>query len=142
MEGIDTMTMKEAERVTDTYQYVRGIAPLMQLLIQFLTLDSWNFKMEQIMRYAPWCILYFYTYIAVAVFVLMNLVTAIIVENAMSASKMDENEKLKQMEDFKKKELKELEHLFYLMDADGDGTLDWEEPLGVTKAGLRDSELP
>jgi hypothetical protein len=24
-----------------------------------------------------------------------------------------------------------LRHLFYLMDADGDGTLDWEEPLGA-----------
>ena len=62
------------------------------------------------------------------------------------------------LDDFKKKELKELEslvenglfgaicrdmlffdvfwgpfrlrHLFYLMDADGDGTLDWEEQLG------------
>lgn len=127
MLGIEMMTPEEAQQITYTYQVVKGIAPLMQLLIQFLTLDSWNSKMEQIMRYTPWCVGYFYTYIAVAVFVLMNLVTAIIVENAMSASKMDENEKLKQMEDFKKKELKELEHLFYLMDADGDGTLDWEE---------------
>lgn len=123
----EDMSSEEAENIAYTFQYVKGIAPLMQLLIQFLTLDSWNSKMEQIIKYAPWCVAYFYTYIAVAVFVLMNLVTAIIVENAMSASKMDENEKLKQMEDFKKKELKELEHLFYLMDADGDGTLDWEE---------------
>jgi len=127
MQGMEMMTPEEAQQITFTYDIVKGIAPLMQLLIQFLTLDSWNSKMEQIMKYTPWCVGYFYTYIAVAVFVLMNLVTAIIVENAMSASKMDENEKLKQMEDFKKKELKELEHLFYLMDADGDGTLDWEE---------------
>lgn len=123
----EDMSSEEAENITSTFHYVKGVVPLMQLLIQFLTLDSWNSKMEQITRYAPWCVAYFYTYIAVAVFVLMNLVTAIIVENAMSASKMDENEKLKQMEDFKKRELKELEHLFYLMDADGDGTLDWEE---------------
>lgn len=127
MQSIEIMTPEEAQQITYTFEVVKGIAPLMQLLIQFLTLDSWNSKMEQIMKYTPWCVGYFYTYIAVAVFVLMNLVTAIIVENAMSASKMDENEKLKQMEDFKKKELKELEHLFYLMDADGDGTLDWEE---------------
>ncbi|CAE7471597.1 NaCP60E [Symbiodinium natans] len=150
-----------------TYNMVKGIGPLMQLLIQFLTLDSWNSKMERIMLYAPWCLAYFYMYIAVAVFVLMNLVTAIIVENAMSASRMDEDQRLKQrhgcsgcnlksfdgtcvqaaellvslqdsqehrMEEVKRKELKELEHLgherrqlFYLMDADGDGTLDWEE---------------
>lgn len=117
----------ELAKLLGVYDYVKGIGPLMQLLIQFLTLDSWNSKMDQIIPYANGCIIYFYMYIAVAVFVLMNLVTAIIVENAMSTSKMDENEKLKQMEDIKKKELKELEHLFYLMDADGDGTLDWEE---------------
>ncbi|CAK9003020.1 UPF0187 protein, partial [Durusdinium trenchii] len=119
----------ELAKLLGVYDYVKGIGPLMQLLIQFLTLDSWNSKMDQIIPYANGCIIYFYMYIAVAVFVLMNLVTAIIVENAMSTSKMDENEKLKQMEDIKKKELKELEHLFYLMDADGDGTLDWEEIL-------------
>ncbi|CAK9022520.1 Voltage-dependent T-type calcium channel subunit alpha-1H, partial [Durusdinium trenchii] len=109
----------ELAKLLGVYDYVKGIGPLMQLLIQFLTLDSWNSKMDQIIPYANGCIIYFYMYIAVAVFVLMNLVTAIIVENAMSTSKMDENEKLKQMEDIKKKELKELEHLFYLMDADG-----------------------
>ncbi|CAJ1396311.1 unnamed protein product [Effrenium voratum] len=126
--AMDSITDQvELDELLATYKYVKGIAPLMQLLIQFLTLDSWNHKMERIMEYAPWCLGYFYTYIAVAVFVLMNLVTAIIVENAMSASKMDEDQRLKQMEDLKRKELKELEHLFYLMDADGDGTLDWEE---------------
>ncbi|CAE7846227.1 Cacna1h, partial [Symbiodinium microadriaticum] len=121
------LDQERQEQLEPTYRMVQGIAPLMQLLIQFLTLDSWNAKMEQIMLFTPTCLVYFYMYIAVAVFVLMNLVTAIIVENAMSASRMDEDQRLKQMEEVKRKELKELEQLFYLMDADGDGTLDWEE---------------
>jgi len=121
------LDQERQDQLEPTYRMVQGIAPLMQLLIQFLTLDSWNSKMERIMLFTPTCLVYFYMYIAVAVFVLMNLVTAIIVENAMSASRMDEDQRLKQMEEVKRKELKELEQLFYLMDADGDGTLDWEE---------------
>eukprot|EP00931_Biecheleriopsis_adriatica_P052423 TRINITY_DN30491_c0_g1_i1.p1 TRINITY_DN30491_c0_g1~~TRINITY_DN30491_c0_g1_i1.p1 ORF type:complete len:640 (-),score=150.47 TRINITY_DN30491_c0_g1_i1:179-2041(-) len=123
--------------VEDVLLLIDGLPALMQLLIQFLTLDSWNSKMERIMVFAPWCVYYFYLYIAIAVFVLMNLVTAIIVENAMSASKMDEEQRLKQMDERKKKELKELEHLFTLMDTDGDGTLDWDE----FEAAFADEEM-
>eukprot|EP00913_Durusdinium_trenchii_P030204 g28300.t1 len=97
--------------------------------------------MDQIIPYANGCIIYFYMYIAVAVFVLMNLVTAIIVENAMSTSKMDENEKLKQMEDIKKKELKELEHLFYLMDADGMARLTGKRFLTKFENAFLDEEM-
>ncbi|CAJ1353838.1 unnamed protein product [Effrenium voratum] len=62
--AMDSITDQvELDELLATYKYVKGIAPLMQLLIQFLTLDSWNHKMERIMEYAPWCLGYFYTYI-------------------------------------------------------------------------------
>eukprot|EP00930_Biecheleria_cincta_P039965 TRINITY_DN27421_c0_g1_i1.p1 TRINITY_DN27421_c0_g1~~TRINITY_DN27421_c0_g1_i1.p1 ORF type:complete len:653 (+),score=129.58 TRINITY_DN27421_c0_g1_i1:40-1998(+) len=132
-----TSNPKVRADIENVMQWLDGIGPVMQLLLQFLTLDSWNSKMEAITVFAPWCILYFYLYISVAVFVLMNLVTAIIVENAMSASKMDEDMRLKQMEAQKSKEIKELRHLFELMDADGDGTLDWDE----FEAAFEDEEM-
>eukprot|EP00930_Biecheleria_cincta_P018227 TRINITY_DN14271_c1_g1_i1.p1 TRINITY_DN14271_c1_g1~~TRINITY_DN14271_c1_g1_i1.p1 ORF type:complete len:590 (-),score=113.11 TRINITY_DN14271_c1_g1_i1:37-1806(-) len=135
--GEQTSDPETKERVATALHLVKGIGALMQLLVQFLTLDSWNSKMEQIMEFAPWCLAYFYLYIALAVFVLMNLVTAIIVENALSASRNDENHRLKLMEDIKKKELKELQDLFELMDADGDGTLDWDE----FEAAFADEEM-
>lgn len=143
---ISNEIMKIYEETTDpqvradiehVMQWLDGIGPLMQLLLQFLTLDSWNSKMEPIIAFAPWSLMYFYLYISVAVFVLMNLVTAIIVENAMSASKMDETMKLKQLEDKSKKELAEMKGLFELMDGDGDGTLDWDE----FEAAFEDPEM-
>jgi Ca2+-binding EF-hand superfamily protein len=71
--------------------------------------------------------MYFYSYIAVAVFVLMNLVTAILVENAVTNAKHDEESMLKSREKSKERELKKLKNLFTLMDADGSGTLSWDE---------------
>ena len=46
--------------------------------------------MRQVLKYVNWSWLYFYAYIAVARVVLLNLVTAIIVENALAASRNDE----------------------------------------------------
>merc|ERR1719460_330668 len=57
----------------------------------------------------------------------MNLVTAIIVENAVTNSAKDEDQALKQREKKQLGELKQLEHLFKLMDSDGSGTLSWDE---------------
>merc|ERR1719221_988283 len=79
------------------------------------------------MEYVPWCWVYFYTYIAVGGLVLMNLVTAIIVENAMANSAHDQEHQMREKEQKRKKEISELANLFYNMDLDGNGTLCWDE---------------
>mmetsp|Transcript_22106 Transcript_22106/g.55313 ORF Transcript_22106/g.55313 Transcript_22106/m.55313 type:complete len:207 (+) Transcript_22106:2-622(+) len=81
--------------------------------------------------------MYFYAYIAVACFVLMNLVTAVIVENAMSASQHDSEQAMKEKEAERSKELKHLEVLFRRMDTDGGGTLCWDE----FKSSFSDPEM-
>lgn len=106
---------------------VGGLDLLMATLIQLLTMDSWNALTGPIKKYLSLSWLYFYAYIALAVFVLMNLVTAIIVENAVTNSRMDEDQAVQAREKKKNQELKELEHLFLMMDADGNGTLSWDE---------------
>merc|ERR1719253_2199019 len=99
----------------------------MAMLIQVLTLDSWNAVTRRILAYVEFSWLYWYCYIGVAVFVLMNLVTATIVENAFTSSKKNEDKMLQNIERVKNKELKELQRLFDQMDTDGDGTLSWDE---------------
>mmetsp|Transcript_85837 Transcript_85837/g.277113 ORF Transcript_85837/g.277113 Transcript_85837/m.277113 type:complete len:727 (+) Transcript_85837:101-2281(+) len=106
---------------------ISGMDELMFTLIQVLMGDSFNAITRPIMYHIPWTWLYFYAYIAVAVFVLMNLVTAIIVDNAMTSSRMDEDAAVKLKEFSKEKDLADLKKMFFLMDADGNGTLSWLE---------------
>jgi len=128
---------EEQKQLAEVLTWIGGLGPFTRTLLQFLTLDSWNSKMEPIMEFLPWCWAYFYAYISVAVFVLMNLVTAIIVENAMTTARLDEDHQVKQKEAIKQQELLELRNLFLMMDADGDGTLDWEE----FKAAFSDPQM-
>jgi Ca2+-binding EF-hand superfamily protein len=104
-----------------------GVMPLMHTLIQVLTLDSWNSIARPMMKYVPWCWAFFYLYIAIAVIVMMNLVTAVIVENALKNSQKDAAELLQEKEKEKKHKLSHFKQVFADMDVNGDGELSWEE---------------
>merc|ERR1719440_1856255 len=88
-------TLKELVEITN------GVFPMMYTLIQVLTLDSWTSVARPIQKYAWWSWVFFYLYIAVAVIVMMNLVTAVIVENALKNSQKDANAMLKEKEKHK-----------------------------------------
>ncbi|CAE8684539.1 unnamed protein product [Polarella glacialis] len=113
--------------INELSEYLFGLGNMMSSLVQVLTLDSHSSIMRPTVKYIPWSWLYFYAYIAIAVFVLMNLVTAIIVENAVSNARNDEERQLRLRDQKKSHELFHLKALFTLMDADGDGTLSWDE---------------
>lgn len=107
--------------------YFVSMDQVMMTLIQLLTMDDWNSMVKPMLHYKPWCWVYFYCYIAVAVFVLMNLVTAIIVDNALKSSRVDEDRELRDKEEERLAELRNISNLFDMMDTDGDGTLCWDE---------------
>eukprot|EP00928_Gymnodinium_smaydae_P042220 TRINITY_DN28459_c0_g1_i1.p1 TRINITY_DN28459_c0_g1~~TRINITY_DN28459_c0_g1_i1.p1 ORF type:complete len:624 (-),score=128.42 TRINITY_DN28459_c0_g1_i1:49-1920(-) len=117
--------------LSELKEHVCGLSNLMYTLVQVLTLDSFHAFMRPLKKLVPWSWMYFYAYIAVVVFVLMNLVTAIIVENAVTNSKHEEEEALKAKDNQRERELEAIQNLFYLMDADGDGELTWEEFRGA-----------
>lgn len=104
-----------------------GMDKLMFTLVQVLCEDSFHTFVRDIMRYLPWAWTYFYSYIAIACLVLMNLVTAIIVEHAMETSRNDNDQKLQDKVSKQATEMRELKRLFEMMDADGNGTLCWDE---------------
>lgn len=118
---------EDAARIDELMPLLGGLDNLMYTLIQILTLDSFHDFMRDILRYVPWSWVYWYSYMAFAVFVLMNLVTAIIVENAMASSQSDHEHALQEKAMKRKRDLTELRNLFLLMDADGSGTLSWDE---------------
>jgi len=90
-------------------------------------LDSWTSVARPIQDYVGWSWLFFYLYIAVAVIVMMNLVTAVIVENALKNSQKDGEEQLAQREREKQEELAHFRHMFELLDVDGNREVTWDE---------------
>mmetsp|Transcript_83844 Transcript_83844/g.218283 ORF Transcript_83844/g.218283 Transcript_83844/m.218283 type:complete len:672 (-) Transcript_83844:235-2250(-) len=133
-----TTTDPEVARHMDSFIIILdGLDKLMFTLVQVLCEDSFHAFMRDIMHFVPWSWMYFYSYVAIACLVLMNLVTAIIVEHAMETSKSDQEQQLREKVAKQAKEMKELSHLFNLMDTDGSGTLNWEE----FKESFQDPEM-
>ncbi|CAL1151665.1 unnamed protein product [Cladocopium goreaui] len=121
-------------RLADLEMLVEATGSLsswMYTLIQVLTLDSWNAIARPLQRYVAGSWAFFYCYVAVAVIVFMNLVTAVIVENALSHSKQDEETLLAQKDSEQKSLLKTFRCLFEVMDEDDSGTLTLEEFQGA-----------
>lgn len=110
--------------------YVDGLGMFMLLLIQVLTLDSWTGVVRPMMDYINWVWVFFLLYIAVAVLVLMNLVTAVIVENALEASKKNEKMQYKEIQKRKTQAREKLKSLFSEIDINGNGLLTYSEFLG------------
>lgn len=133
--SIDFQVREDAQRLLE--DYFGGLDLLMQTLIQVLTMDSFHGIMREVQLHISWAWLYFYAYVSVACLVLMNLVTAIIVENAVATATIDADQALKQKEALMLKELAEMQNLFLMMDTDGDGHLCWEE----FKVAFDDPEL-
>jgi len=116
---------------------VGGLDRFMYTLVQGLLGDSFHAITRNILYIVSWSWIYFYAYIGIAVIVMMNLVTAIIVDNALTRSKIDEENEKKVQENIRSKELQDLRNMFGLMDTDGSGTLNWEE----FKSSFKDSEM-
>lgn len=124
----------ESQELEDLEMLVEATGSLsswMYTLIQVLTLDSWNAIARPLQRYVSGSWAFFYSYVAVAVIVFMNLVTAVIVENALSHSKQDEETLLAQKDQEEKTLLKTFRCLFEVMDEDKSGTLTLEEFQGA-----------
>lgn len=107
----------------DLNGYFDGIFSTMYTMIQVMTLDSWNGIARPLQTYIGWSWVYFYAYISIAVIVLLNLVTAIIVDNALKSSKKDEEQLLQIKDQEKKKVIDQCRQLFEMMDRDGNGEL-------------------
>merc|ERR1719356_2432596 len=95
----------------------------MMTLFQVMTLDSWTSIMRPLMKQEPWVVFFFVAFISIAEFVLMNLITAVIVEHAFSDSKNEQSELAQEKEREMETELQELQYLFNRIDADGSGKL-------------------
>merc|ERR1719203_330103 len=125
-----TSLIGKAENFTDdelAQEHFGDVLLSMLTLFQIMTLDSWTAIMRPLMAKQPLVVLFFVVFISIAEFVLMNLITAVIVEHAFAESKNEQNEIAAELENEMEKELHELQYLFSRMDVDGDHMLTREE---------------
>lgn len=117
----------ELVELVELVGYTNGVYSMVYTLLQVLTLDSWNGIVRPMKERVWWCWMYFYAYIAVAVIVLMNLVTAILVDKALNNAKLDDQTLVELKQQAQKEELEGFVEGFRHVDLDGDGALSWQE---------------
>jgi len=121
----------EGDPIVD--EYFGNVPKAMFTLFQIMTLDSWTQVARPIVHERSYLAGYFVFFISIAVFVLSNLITAVIVENAFAISKEDEEEVAVMRERQKDADINELKILFLELDEDGSGELNREEFLDAVE---------
>jgi len=103
-------------------------------MLQLITLDTYcDTVIRPLMLEKAWLGLFFVFFITVGVFIVMNLITAIIVDNAFRIRSEDGESQAKDLEEKKRADLKMLAELFMEIDVDGSGELSKEEFFGSLK---------
>lgn len=65
--------------------------PAMITLFQIMTLDDWRSITKPLNKAEWWTYLFFFTFLCISALALMNMVTAVVVENSMEHMKQDED---------------------------------------------------
>eukprot|EP00392_Amoebophrya_sp_AT5.2_P014265 g14412.t1 len=104
-----------------------NLPSIMLTLLSFVTLDSVSTIYAPMIKFQPLLFFYFIPFILIVSVAMMNLVTAVLVENALESSKNDKevnavhaSQKLTAM-------MPEIKKIFLLLDKDGSGEITKEE---------------
>lgn len=108
-------------------EYFGDVWLSMLTLFQIMTLDSWTSICRPLMAEQAWIAAFFIFFISVSVFLLMNLITAVIVENAFASGEKDKADVASKVQHEKEAELAELKEFFEKLDIDGSGTVTLDE---------------
>lgn len=115
-----------------------GLDQALLTLLQVMTGDSWaSMVARPVLKVQPQMWVFFVLFVAVAMMVLLNLITAVIVDNALEISKEDHEMKLRALKDAEAAARLALTKLFVELDEDGSGLLDRDE----YNAAIRDPKL-
>lgn len=108
-------------------EYFSTVPRALMTLFQITTFDSWAAIARPLISRSSWVSLYFISFIAVVPLSLLNLITAVIVNNAFQSAQSDEEAIAKDKQEDMKREVKALKKIFLAIDTDGNGNLSKEE---------------
>lgn len=96
-------------------------------LFQMMSLENWPIIARSCMEFNSILWLFFVPFVALTQYMLLNLVTAVVVENVLVISQKEQLAEVKREEQVRLKTMKQLKALFEEMDDDGNGELTIEE---------------
>lgn len=96
-------------------------------LMQFASLDNMNLLYMPLIKKCWWLSFFFIAIILVISIVLMNLITAVVVNSALEQAMQDKEALKAQEEKHRKRTMKELRRLFHRLDEDDSGQVSKEE---------------
>jgi len=89
-------------------------------LFQVMTLDEWRAITQPLMDHQWWVYLFFAMYVCISSLALMNLITAVIVENALKTMQADEEGTMIEQAKIQEEEKKQITKLFRMFDSGRD----------------------
>mmetsp|Transcript_18970 Transcript_18970/g.41403 ORF Transcript_18970/g.41403 Transcript_18970/m.41403 type:complete len:797 (+) Transcript_18970:64-2454(+) len=114
------------ELIRDTFS---RLPQAMLTLLQFVTADSMAGVYRPLIRNQPVLLLYFIPVILIVTIVLMNLITAVVVQTALEQASQDKEMVRNQEQSMQKRVLRDMRKMFNRLDEDGSGNLTLEELL-------------
>eukprot|EP00929_Paragymnodinium_shiwhaense_P077264 TRINITY_DN3978_c2_g1_i1.p1 TRINITY_DN3978_c2_g1~~TRINITY_DN3978_c2_g1_i1.p1 ORF type:complete len:784 (-),score=150.82 TRINITY_DN3978_c2_g1_i1:81-2432(-) len=139
--GLEVITLefqgREEGEVPDIVQavvdeYFPSLPRTMLSLVQFVTMDSLGVIYRPLAAYNAWLALYFLAVILTVSILIMNIITASIVNGAIEQANQDKEARRILMDKVKNKMMKQLREMFIRLDADSSGEIDREEIKNAT----------
>lgn len=130
--GFQEFSAEASDAAKEAQQRFKGISQSMLTLTRFMHGDDSQGIMDDLVEELPYIWIFLWLFTALSSFVLLNLVTAVIVQQAMDMSKGDEKELAIIRKREQDREMKELAEMFREIDEDGSGIVsiaEFEEAL-------------
>lgn len=125
--GFQQFSSEASDDAKDAQERFKGISSSMLTLTRFMHGDDSQAIMDALVEELPYIWIFLWLFTALSSFVLLNLVTAVIVQQAMDMSKGDEQEMALVRKREQEREMKELEEMFRDIDEDGSGIVSLAE---------------
>jgi len=139
------------EEILETQALFQGLFTTMITLIRFMHSDDSQGIMDALIKQQPWIWVFLWLFTALCAYVLLNLVTAVIVQQALEMAGADEAELAQELQEKRKRDLQELEDTFKKLDEDQSGQVSLEEFMQafkikeirtkMTLLGLKEKEM-
>eukprot|EP00439_Symbiodinium_sp_Y106_P060203 s1242_g8.t2 len=140
-----------SDDVKEAQNLFKGLFQTMVTLMRFMHGDDCQGILDVLTTRQPWIWIFLWLFTSLSSYVLLNLVTAVIVQQALEMSSADEADLAKQLQAQREEDMRELEGMFKMLDEDQSGQVSLEEFMQafkikevktkMTLLGLKEAEM-